>query len=82
MSLCSLYSGFSGGSDGEESTCSARDLGGEDPLEEGVAAHSSILAWRILWTEEPGRLWSIGWQRVRHSCATKHTAQFAQCFYV
>ena len=43
-------------------------LGQEDPLEEGVAAHSktSILAWRIPWTVEPGRLWSIGSQRVRH----------------
>ena len=34
-------------------------LGWEDPLEEGMATHSSILAWRIPWTEEPGRLWSI-----------------------
>ena len=41
---------------------SARDrsLGQEDPLEEGVATHSSILAWRIPWTEEPGRLCSMG----------------------
>ena len=43
-----------------------RSLGQEDPLEEGTATHSSILAWRILWTEEPGRLQSIGSQRVRH----------------
>ena len=42
-----------------------RSLGQEDPLEEGTATHSSILAWRILWTEEPGRLQSIGSQRVR-----------------
>ena len=41
-------------------------LGREDPLEEGMATHSSILAWRIPWTEEPGRLWSIGLQRVGH----------------
>ena len=34
----------------------------EDPLEKEVATHSSVLAWRILWTEEPGRLQSIGWQ--------------------
>ena len=34
-----------------------RSLGGEDPVEEGMATHSSILAWRIPWTEEPGRLW-------------------------
>ena len=38
----------------------------EDPLEKSMAAHSSILAWRITWTEEPGRLQSIGLQRVGH----------------
>ena len=42
-------------------------LGWEDPLEEGMAIHSSILAWRILWTEEPGRLQSMGSHRVRHN---------------
>ena len=41
-------------------------LGGEHPLEEGLAAHSSILAWRIPRTEEPGRLQSMGSQRVGH----------------
>ena len=41
-----------------------RSLGGEDSLEKGMATHSSILAWRIPWTEEPGRLQSMGWQRV------------------
>ena len=40
-------------------------LGWEDPLEEGMATHSSILAWRIPWTEEPGGLQSMGLQRVR-----------------
>ena len=40
--------------------------GQEDPLEEGMATHSSIPAWRIPWTEEPGGLQSIGSQRVRH----------------
>ena len=43
---------------------SAGSLGQGDPLEEEMATHSSILAWRIPWTEEPGRLQSIGWQRV------------------
>ena len=43
-----------------------RPLGREDPLEEGVATHSSILAWRIPRTEEPGGLQSMGSQRVRH----------------
>ena len=42
-------------------------LGWEDPLEEGMATHSSILAWIIPWTEEPGRLQSLGSQRVRHN---------------
>ena len=41
-------------------------LGGEDPLEKGTATHSSILAWRIPWTEEPGGVQSMGSQRVRH----------------
>ena len=43
-----------------------RSLGQEDPLEKGMAAHSSILSWRIPWTEEPGRLQSLGSQRVGH----------------
>ena len=44
-----------------------RSLGQEDPLEEGMATHSSILAWKTLWTEEAGELQSIGSQRVRHN---------------
>ena len=43
-----------------------QSLGGEDPLEKEMATHSSILAWRIPWTEEPGRLQSMGLQRVEH----------------
>ena len=43
-----------------------RSLGQEDPLEKGMATHSSILVWRIPWTEEPGRLQSLGSQRDRH----------------
>ena len=43
-----------------------QSLGWEDPLEKGMASHSSILAWRILWTEEPGRLQFMGLPRVRH----------------
>ena len=43
-----------------------RSLGQEDPLEEGMAAHPSLLAWRIPWTEEPGGLQSTGSQRVGH----------------
>ena len=56
--------GFPGGSDGKESACSAGALGQEDPLEKGMSTHSSILAWRIPWTEEPGGLQSMGSQRV------------------
>ena len=44
-----------------------QSLGQEDPLEEGMPTHSSILAWRIPWTEEPGGLQSVGWQRVGHN---------------
>ena len=44
-----------------------RSLGQEDPLEEEMAPHSSTLAWRIPWTEEPGRLQSMGLQRVRQT---------------
>ena len=44
----------------------ARDTGRENPLEKDMATHSSIFAWKIPWTEEPGELQSIGLQRVRH----------------
>ena len=44
-----------------------QSLGWEDPLEEGMATHSSILAWRIPWTEEPGGLQSMGLQRNGHN---------------
>ena len=51
-----------------------RSLVWEDPLEKETAAHSSILAWKISWTEEPGGLQSMGSQRVRHDWATNtHT---------
>ena len=44
-----------------------RSLGQEDPLEKEMATHSSIFAWKIPWTEKPGRLQSMGSQRVGHS---------------
>ena len=50
-------------------------LGQEDPLEKEMAAHSSILAWEILWTEETGGLQSTGSQRVRYNLATKQQQQ-------
>ena len=77
--LCSIYEnissalsvnwGFPGGSGGKESSCKARDrvqsLGQEGPLEKGMAIHSSVLAWRIPWTEDPGGLQSTGSQKSR-----------------
>ena len=63
--------GFSGGLNGKESACSAEDLGSipgrGDPLEKGMAIHCSILAWRILWTEETCGLQPMGSQKVRRS---------------
>ena len=48
-----------------------RPLGWEDPLEKEMATHSSMLAWRILWTEEPGGLQSMGSQRAGHDLGTE-----------
>ena len=67
--LFTATTGFSAGSDGRESSAmwetQVRPLGEEDPLEEGMATHSSILAWEE-WTEEPDGLWSLWLQRVEH----------------
>ena len=64
------YIGLPCSANGKESACSAgdrvRSLGWEDPLEKVMAIHSSILAWRIPWTEKPGGLQSVGSQRVGH----------------
>ena len=49
-----------------------RSLGRDDPLEKEMVSHSSILAWRIPWTEEPGGLQPMGWQGVRHDWMTLH----------
>ena len=60
-------------------------LGQEDPLEKEMATHSSILAWRIPWTEEPGGLQFMGLKRVRHDWVTKHKRQikgFPNCSVV
>ena len=65
-----ILSVFPGGSVGIESSCNVRaafrSLGWEDPLEKEMATHSSIIAWRIPWREEPDGLQSMGTQRVRH----------------
>ena len=72
---------FPGGSDSEDSVCNAGDwvwsLGWEDPLEKGMETHSSILAWRILWTGEPGRLQPMGSWRVRHDWVTNTSTFFS-----
>ena len=66
---------WTSGSDGKESACNVGDPGSipgwEDPLENGMATQSCILAWRIPWTEEPGGLQSRGSQRVEHNWVTK-----------
>ena len=71
--------GFPGGSDGKESACNAGDLGSIPglgrSLEKGTATQTSILAWRIPWTEEPGRLQSIGLQKAGHDWATFTSAK-------
>ena len=70
---------FSGGLDGKESAYNPGDLGSilglGDPLEKEMATHSSILAWKIPWTEEPGRLYYMGLQRVGHDLAAKPPPQ-------
>ena len=54
-----------------------QSLGQEDPLEEEMATHSNILAWKIPWTEEPGWLQPMGSQRVEHSLESEHTQSFS-----
>ena len=70
---------FPGGSDGKELTCDVGDLipslSWEDPVEEVMATHSSILAWRIPWTEEPGGIQSMGSQRIRHDLSAEQQQQ-------
>ena len=65
-----MFLGFLGGSDSKDSDCNAGDLGSIPglgrSLEEGMATHSGILAWRISWTEEPWQVLSMGSQSVGH----------------
>ena len=70
LKTITLIQGFPGSSEDEISACNVGDLGsipglGRSPGED-MATHSSILAWKIPWTEEPGRLQSMGLQRVGH----------------
>ena len=75
---------FPGGSDGKESDCNAGDprsiLGWEDPLEKGIATYSSILVWRIPWTEKPGGLQPVGSQRVRREQLSDYHFHFDGLF--
>ena len=68
----------------KESTCNARNAGSipesRSLLEKEMAIHSSILAWKIPWTEEPGRLLSMESQRVRHDLATKQQQQYVSIY--
>ena len=79
--LINLLLDFPGGSDSKASCLQCRrpgfdpwvgSLGWEDPLEKEMAAHSSTIAWKIPWTEEPSRLQSMESQRVGHDCATPY----------
>ena len=85
---CSYLSfrSFPSASEGKESACNAGDsgliLGPESPLEKGMATHSSILAWRIPWTEEPDGLQSMGSQRVRHDSVEHNWATNTFTFQV
>ena len=71
--------GFPGSSVVKDTSANARDVssipGSEDALEEEIATHSSILAWKISWTEKPGGLQSMRSQRIRHDLATKQQLQ-------
>ena len=87
--MVNTFLDFPGGSDSKESPAMwetwVRSLGWEDLLEEEMATLSSILAWRIPWTEEPGRLQSMGSQRVRHDRMTNthtHTHAHTRIFSV
>ena len=72
--------GFPGGSDSKSPPAmqemQVQSLGQEDPLEKEMTTHSHILAWKIPWTVEPGKLQSMGSQRVEHSLATKQQQQY------
>ena len=67
-----LHLGFPGGSVVKNPPANVGSMGWKDPLEKEMVTHSSILAWEISWTEEPGRLQSMGLQRDGHGLVTEH----------
>ena len=73
--------GFPGGWEGTDSSCRAGDLGSfserEDPLDKGMATHASILAWRIPWTEQPGRLWGHKESDMTEQLTLSHLSKFS-----
>ena len=82
-----MLMGFPGGSVVKETAYNAGDargmvqsLGWEDPLEQGMATHTSILAWRIPWTEEPGGLQSIGRKELDTTEVTEHSTALCNPF--
>ena len=68
-----VYQGFPGGSMVENPPANAGEAGSGRPLEKEMTTHASILAWETPWTEKPGRVQSIGLQRVRHHLVTEQT---------
>ena len=80
LRYCTIRLGFPAGSEVKASAWNEGDPGSipgwEDPLEKEMATHSSTLAWRIPWTEEPGRLQSMGSQRVGHDWVTSLSLSF------
>ena len=86
--LVSTLEDFPGGSDGKASVYNretpVQSLGGEDTLEKETANHSSTSAWKIPWTEEPGRLQSMGSLRVGHDWASSlhFTSHLVNCFFL
>ena len=71
-----MYMGFPGGSSSKESPISAGDIedlrsrGQENPLQKGMTIHSSILTWKIQWTEESSKIWSMGFKELDMTEAT------------
>ena len=78
-----VFLGFLGGPDNKESTCNGLDPWvGKIPWRRAWQLTPVFLPGEFPWTEEPGRLWSMGLQRVRHDWLTKHSTQYKHNFYI